>query len=260
MPYGEAIQRCLFGVILPTLDIVTDWSLVFQLMAGTILLKVNLTQDDVVVYGFIYGLIAMAFPTLSVIFTIPHWLRMEKKSNGGSGRMRTLPLLLVWPQYRVLRMLYTGLIKKDKSWQEMKAELDQDVLTVEPFVEAVPQVFVVAIFWSAQVIALPVQGIGLNDFQLVYSWILFCTSVFSATNGITKFMKVGPFGVVPAERCTLSFPLIFLIILLSLITKGWLVSMAFSLEEKHYPRLLLLPSLLILPHLTFALLVMIVTL
>ena len=45
-------------------------------------------------------------------------------------------------------MLYQGIIKKNKKWIDMKKQIDQDLITVEPFVEAVPQVFVISTIWG----------------------------------------------------------------------------------------------------------------
>merc|ERR1711962_675527 len=111
----------------------------------------------------------------------------------------------------------------------MKAELDRELLTVEPFVESVPQVFVLLGIGAATGLPIvPFRNLIMvaELHQRVFAWLNFVTSVLSATFGITNFLKVGPMRVVPADKycggfCHLSFPLVFTTVLTSLLAKGF---------------------------------------
>ena len=58
----------------------------------------------------IYGGVSFIFPTASFTFATYHWWQLENSKMGGAGRLKTLPFLLmqVWPQYRVMKMVYLG--------------------------------------------------------------------------------------------------------------------------------------------------------
>ena len=141
----------------------------------------------------------------------------------------------------------------------MKEELDRELPTVEPFVESVPQVFVLLGIWFAT--ELPI--IPLYNPDDGFGWLLFVTSVLSATFGITNFLKVGPMRVVPADKycggfCHLSFPLVFTTVLTSLLAKGFTMGiyMMGGPESKDWYIPVSLVSLF-LPNLLFALTLMV---
>ena len=128
----------MFGVILPTGDVGSDFWLI-----GTLFFRdYNLSCKRWLEKRYLYGGIAFTFPTLSFLCTTHYWWYMENiKREGGSGRMNTLPLLLcqVWPQYRMIRILYLGLVKKCPQWRRERKVMLENVSGVEPFVESVPQ-------------------------------------------------------------------------------------------------------------------------
>ena len=63
---------------------------------------------------------------LSTLFLIPQWLKQEKSKK---RILKTLPLLLLqlYPQFKMLELLYLGLWKKDRKWREKKDELQKSV-------------------------------------------------------------------------------------------------------------------------------------
>ena len=88
--------------------------------------------------------------------------------------------------------------------------------TLEPFLEAIPQVHLLIV-------------IKLGDFiennEIVEVWnlqttITFCLSVLTAALGITKFLKVGPCRLLPYDKINLGFFLLTLNIACCLIWKG----------------------------------------
>ena len=63
---------------------------------------------------------------LSTMFLIPQWLRQEQTKK---RILTTLPLLLfqLYPQFKMLELLYLGLWKKDSKWRSKKDELQKSV-------------------------------------------------------------------------------------------------------------------------------------
>ena len=63
---------------------------------------------------------------LSTLFLIPQWLRQEQTKK---RILTTLPLVLfqLYPQFKMLELLYLGLWKKDSKWRSKKLELQKSV-------------------------------------------------------------------------------------------------------------------------------------
>ena len=201
MSYFEAAIVSMFGVILPTGDVGSDYWL-----AGPLFLKDY--SSCMTGYSYLdywleqrykYGGITLTFPLLSFVFTTHHWWQMENpKKEGGSGRIKTLPLLLsqVWPQYRMIRILYLGLVKKSPQWRREQKVMLENVSGLEPFIESGPQCFWIAylgfltngcVAWKAG----RHGGWGERDYSgSSMDWHLglgvFVTSVLSASYGMTK--------------------------------------------------------------------------
>ena len=97
----EAAILALTKVVLPTIDVFTDWLFRIQLILGS-------SYDPQCSPDFIdthvnMGIAALLPPTLSALLHLHHWYHMEKVENGGSGRMKTLPAALL--QVRFLSTL-----------------------------------------------------------------------------------------------------------------------------------------------------------
>ena len=73
-----------------------------------------------------FGIAVISPVFLSTVFILFHWYKTEKNML---ERMMTLPLVIcqVWPQYRILRILYFGLIKKSNQWKKENEHLKKDV-------------------------------------------------------------------------------------------------------------------------------------
>ena len=71
-------------------------------------------------YNHKYFAMSMLFPViLSTLFVIPHWWKQEKPE----GRLlKTLPFVIfqLYPQYKMVELLYLGLWKTDKQWKAKK--------------------------------------------------------------------------------------------------------------------------------------------
>lgn len=114
MPWGQAIFSFIFGIALPSADVITDWLLAAQLLSGTIALNPGCMYEVKLETMEKFGLVVMVCPTLSLLFTCLHWYRLEKTSEmGGSGRRKTLIFLLlnIWPQYKCCQVLLQILFK-----------------------------------------------------------------------------------------------------------------------------------------------------
>lgn len=73
-----------------------------------------------------FGVAVISPVVLSTVFVLFHWYNTE---SGLKNKLMTLPFVLcqVWPQYRILRILYFGLIKKSYQWKVENEEHKKDV-------------------------------------------------------------------------------------------------------------------------------------
>ena len=71
----------------------------------------------------------MLFPViLSTVFTLPQWWRIEGKSQIKNKIVTFILILLqLWPQWKMLQILYLGLIKRDENWKQEKDKLMRNI-------------------------------------------------------------------------------------------------------------------------------------
>ena len=103
MDNKEAAKIMLTKVILPILDVWTDWQFGIYLIMGY---GYDLSCSDYLAENHIYmGAVSLAPAILSAMFHLNYWYHMEKLENGGSSRRKTFPtvLLQVYSPYRYLR-------------------------------------------------------------------------------------------------------------------------------------------------------------
>ena len=96
MNFKEAVTILILKIILPTVDVVTDWYFGIQLITGY---NFDLHCNEYVARNHVrMGIVVLIPPTISALLHI----RLEKKENGGHGRMLTFPfvILQIWPQFR----------------------------------------------------------------------------------------------------------------------------------------------------------------
>ena len=79
-----------------------------------------------------FGFAMFAPILLSTMFLIPQWLRQEQTKK---RILTTLPLVLfqLYPQFKMLELLYLGLWKKDSKWRSKKDELQKSVSYIGKF-------------------------------------------------------------------------------------------------------------------------------
>ena len=104
----------------------------------------------------------------------------------------------------------------------------------EPFVESIPQVHILLVILMAS-LGGPGKSSNYNNgvFDPRSGLFLptFLTSIFSATFGMSKFLKVGPCPIVPRTSYGLVFMLSFLSIICGLAGKGMLLAIAVDIES-----------------------------
>ena len=119
----DALLLIIFSIFLPTLDIYTDIGLSFMVSD----IELNFVVSDIwlsfVVSYRTIGLVILAPVILSFLFLIPQWLKIEDTIQ---KRLKTLPLLFlqIWPQYRVVKILYYG-YKRNPEYANKKAIYDK---------------------------------------------------------------------------------------------------------------------------------------
>ena len=117
MSPSEAAVTFIFGVLLPSVDVWSDMWFALRLLFGD-----WTSCDPVEKNRYLFATMSLIFPLVSFLFICYHWWLLEDaKRVGGSGRWKTLPLLLlqVWPQYRMLRLIYLGFWTQDPRWKQV---------------------------------------------------------------------------------------------------------------------------------------------
>ena len=127
----------------------------------------------------------------------------------------------------------------------------------EPFLEAVPQVIVLLCIGFLSGIAYPdgyhsysskydgyVDGCVLQNCGIVSllgpnpdPWFLgtFCLSVFSASFGMTRFLKVGPMTLVPRNSYGVSFFIAFFLVAIAIVSKGSALAFLLTYDNRQPP-------------------------
>ena len=103
---GKVIFLIGLKILLPTLDVYSDIGTAHQL------LNWENTWFDVDAMFKFFGSCTITFIILTLLLTIPHFLRHEKTL---ARRLKTLPFLLTltWPQFKAFEVLWTAFVLKD---------------------------------------------------------------------------------------------------------------------------------------------------
>ena len=91
-----------------------------------------------------FGMLVFSPVVVNIMFSLYHWWQIEKN-------WLTLPLvfLQLWPQYRVAKILYLGLWKRDHRWKEKHEAFERNVSSLGELIEntlLVPWLFVNLLF------------------------------------------------------------------------------------------------------------------
>ena len=138
----DALVTFMTGVVVPSADVYTDIGLSVKLLNNSC--DEAEYESDLYIWEnedpcsltrvvkkveiqHLFGWIIWVPVLINLLFTIPHFLRVEKT---WTQRLLTFPFLicLCWPQYRSLRVLYFAYVPKNiaKSLEE-KLDLEQNV-------------------------------------------------------------------------------------------------------------------------------------
>ena len=107
----------------------------------------------------------------------------------------------------------------------------------EPFLEAVPNVYILLTLYMRNRFAF-IEGntnfyiFDIDNFSMF--WTTFNISVFSASMGISKFLKVGPCQIVPSDKWHLGIFLVFISVVAMLISKGFVLAGAYAEENADF--------------------------
>ena len=120
MSITDALFTFLFGVGLPSWDVYSDLGFIYALLTG----KISNYKGSYLNYA-----IAMFCPiVLNTVFMIPQWWNFERKTSA-KNKVWTFLLVLIqfWPQWKMIQVLYIGLIKRDPEWIKKKEYLQRNV-------------------------------------------------------------------------------------------------------------------------------------
>ena len=93
MEIVEAATIFLFKILLPTLDVFSDWVFGIHLILGW---GYDHGCSETFSTNHVYMGIASIVPAcLSALIHLHHWYHFEKVANGGDGRLKTLPIVLL---------------------------------------------------------------------------------------------------------------------------------------------------------------------
>ena len=223
-----------FDVVLPTLDVYSDLSLIIGWLVG----------------GHWKYAISMSIPVLlQFLFTIQKWVRLEKSK---SKKLSWLLLLLqFWPQWRAIRAINLD-FKNDKKAHAKKKELMREVTTTEPYLEAWPSIIIMTVIYVSTLYVGVPFGYPDQDWWcekhpdqmnrcavfggfggVPWFFTTYVISIITGSLGITKFLQVGPFSLLSNEGalggiCKWRFFLAYLAVMFSIVTKGFLIGIFIS--------------------------------
>ena len=111
MTMATVLLISFFSVLLPTGDVFSD-----------VIYTTKLFQNG----NYRFGACSLVPLLISWMMTSKHWFEIETKEK--RHKLKTLPLLilLVYPQWRALRVIYHGL-KKHSQWRIMKEEFEMGI-------------------------------------------------------------------------------------------------------------------------------------
>ena len=126
-------------------------------------------------------------------------------------------------------MVYMGFWKGDPRWKREQKTLAENVMSVEPFVESVPQALWMSFLWLSTACVGPVVSDGETRSIQPLGLLTYASSIMSASYSLANFLRVGPFKVIQNQSfCHPSFPLLFCSNVFSLITKGCFIGFIFA--------------------------------
>ena len=122
------LQHTILDILVPTVDVFGDINFAYQAFS---------TQY--------YGVgCMMMFPVLlSIIFNFYKWFSTDFDTDKEKRYTWLLVILCMWPQYQVIKLLLSICHGKSKViWNAMQVKIKTQLSFIEPFVEAIPELFI----------------------------------------------------------------------------------------------------------------------
>ena len=107
MDLKEAVILLLTKVLFPTIDVFSDWLFGIQLILGWS--YDPKCSSDFAKNHVNMGIASLVPATLSTFFHVHHWYHLEKVENGGSGRLKTLPTVLLQVRFSYFKYIFYSL-------------------------------------------------------------------------------------------------------------------------------------------------------
>ena len=122
------LQHTILDILVPTVDVFGDINFAYQAFS---------TQY----YGV--GCLMMFPVLLSIIFNSYKWFSTNFDTDKEKRYTWLLVILCMWPQYQVIKLLLSIFHGKSKViWNAMQVKIKTQLSFIEPFVEAIPELFI----------------------------------------------------------------------------------------------------------------------
>ena len=215
-----------FDVVLPTLDVYGDASLVIPWYYQG---------------HYAYASLMTVPMVLNYLFTTYKWWSMEKASDKKWSWV--LVVLQLWQQWNAFKVMYK-IYKKDDRAEEKKKRTLKELSSIEPFFESVPSILIMTGIWLYAVDydlrniinTVDCSNTTSNTARIQYeknwcavfdglggpTWFFttYAVSILAGSFGICKFLQNGPVAILPTNLMNWPFVRAFFAVLFSLVAKG----------------------------------------
>ena len=128
------LQHTIFDILLPTQDVLGD---------------MNFVLDAFYTQHYRIGCLMMFPVLLSMTFNFYKWFWTDFDSKKEKRYTWMLVILGMWPQYQVLKLILSIIRGKSKNiWKLTQDKIKKDLTYIEPFVEAIPELFIQIGVWA----------------------------------------------------------------------------------------------------------------
>ena len=183
------LPTVIFDTVLPTVDSVSDFTLILRWYA----------------IGHIKFATAMLIPYLmNVCFNAYQWWKWDS-SFEKKFTWILLPFQL-WPIYRAIKLVVHLCMKKPNA-QEEKRMFEEKIVSLEPFLESAPSLFVLFLATATTITFAGYPGNNPQNYETLIGdsaylfWTKFLISLVTSSIGISKYFLKGPSRVLPNHGC-----------------------------------------------------------
>ena len=183
---------------------------------------------------------AMAIPFLMNVFSnIYHWWKWD--STNEKKYTWILLLLQLWPIYRAFKLV-SNTYKKNPNAKKEKLKFEREIVSLEPFLEAVPSLIVM--MFALHTTKSGCKSCEKNEDAVIGDsptlfWATFIISLLTSTLGVCKYLLNGPCSLIPKYgyldgMFTCNFLLAYLAVLFTLSAKAIVASLFFDTDNMIY--------------------------